>query len=131
VEKNFDLDQDIFFAELRLDALVSDERRISTFKEFSHFPEVERDFSVLVKEEVNAHRIRSLVAKTMKPLLKDFHFFDVYKGSRVPDGHISYAFRVVLGAMDHTLTDAEISDAQKKVMKELEKELGAKFAGQS
>lgn len=131
VEKNFDFEQDVYYAEFRLDALLSNDRKIYTFREFSLFPEVERDFSVLVKDSVNAKMIRALVAKTLKPLLQDFHFFDVYKGSRVPAGHISYAFRVVLGAMDHTLTDNEISTAQDKVMKELEKEFQAKFAGLS
>ncbi len=129
VEKNFDFEQDVFYAEFRLDALLTNERKISAFREFSHFPEVERDFSVLVKESVNAHKIRQLVQKTLRPLLQDFHFFDVYKGSRVPEGHVSYAFRIVLGALDHTLTDGEITEAQQKVMKELEKELQAKFAG--
>lgn len=131
VEKNFDLDQDVYFAELRLDALLSNERKISAYKEFSLFPEVERDFSFLVKDTVNAAMIRNLVSKTLKPMLREFHFFDVYRGSRVPEGHTSYAFRVVLGAMDHTLTDAEITVAQEKVMKELEKEFQGKFAGQS
>jgi phenylalanyl-tRNA synthetase beta chain len=131
VEKNFDLDQDVYFAELRLDALLSNERRVATFREFSLFPEVERDFSVLVKEDVNAQKIRQLVVKTAKPLLQEFHFFDVYRGARVPEGHVSYAFRVVLGALDHTLTDAEITVTQEKIMKELEKEFQAKFAGLS
>jgi phenylalanyl-tRNA synthetase beta chain len=129
VEKSFDLDQDVFYAEFQLDVLLSNDRKIYTFREFSHFPEVERDFSVLVKENINAKMIRALVAKSAKPLLQDFHFFDVYKGSRVPEGHVSYAFRIVLGALDHTLTDAEIVAVQGKIMKELEKEFAAKFAG--
>lgn len=131
VEKNFELDQDVFYAQLKVDALCSDERKVALFKEFSNFPQVERDFSVLVKESVNAQMIRTLVSKSAKPLLKEFHFFDVYKGSRVPEGHISYAFRVILGANDHTLTDAEISQVQEKIMKDLEREFQGKFAGQS
>jgi len=130
VEKNFDLDQDVFYAEFRLDALLTNDRKIATFKAFSLFPEVERDFSLLVKDNVNAQMIRQLVTKTARPLLQEFHFFDVYKGARVPEGHVSYAFRVVLGALDHTLTDAEISGTQQKIMKELEREFGGRFAGQ-
>jgi phenylalanyl-tRNA synthetase beta subunit len=38
---------------------------------------------------------------------------------------------VVLGANDHTLADTEIASTQEKVMKELEKEFQAKFAGLS
>lgn len=131
VEKNFELEQDVYFAELNIDGLISDERKSSTFKPFSNYPEVERDFSALVEEKVSAQSIRQLVTKVAKPLMKEFRFFDVYKGSRVPDGHVSYAFRVVLGANDHTLTDAEISAVQEKIMKEMQKEFQAKFAGLS
>lgn len=131
VEKNFEFEQDVYFAELKVDGLISDERKSSLFKPFSNFPLVERDFSALVAESVSAQAIRSLVTKVAKPLMKEFRFFDVYKGSRVPDGHVSYAFRVVLGANDHTLTDAEISSVQEKIMKELQKEYQAKFAGLS
>jgi phenylalanyl-tRNA synthetase beta chain len=131
VEKNFELEQDVFYSELRVEALVSDEKHARLFKEYSNFPLVERDFSALVKDDVTASKIRALVTKAAKPLLKDFLFFDVYKGSRVPEGHVSYAFRVVLGASDHTLTDAEITSTQEKIMKELQKEFQAKFAGLS
>lgn len=128
-EKNFELEQDIFYAEMDVDALVNDERRAVLFQEFSNFPLVERDFSAQVADSVTAQKIRALVTKAAKPLIKDFSFFDVYKGSRIPEGHVSYAFRVVLGASDHTLTDAEISQTQEKIMKELQKEFQAKFAG--
>jgi phenylalanyl-tRNA synthetase beta chain len=131
VEKNFALEQDVFFAEFRLEDLLTDERKAVLFKEFSNFPLVERDFSALVQDSVNAQRIRASVTKLAKPLLKDFVFFDVYKGSRVPEGHVSYAFRVVLGADDHTLAEEEIRQTQENIMKGLEKEFQAKFAGLS
>ena len=129
VEKRFELEQDVFFAEISVDALLRDQNRANAFKGFSNFPVVERDFSALVKDDVNAAMIRNSASKAAKPLLKDFLIFDVYKGSRVPEGHVSYAFRVLLGADDHTLTDAEITQVQEKVMKSLEKDFGAKFAG--
>jgi phenylalanyl-tRNA synthetase beta chain len=131
VEKNFELDQDIFYGEFQVEAVVSDERKNLLFQEFSNFPLVERDFSVQVKDSVTAQDIRNLVTKAARPLLKDFRFFDVYRGSRVPEGHVSYAFRVLLGAADHTLADAEIGQVQEKIMKELQKEFQAKFAGLS
>jgi len=128
-EKNFELDQDVYYAEIDVETLVTDERRAHLFKEFSNFPLVERDFSAEVADSVTAQKIRQVVTRAAKPLLKDFNFFDVYKGSRITEGHVSYAFRVVLGASDHTLTDAEISQTQEKIMKELQKEFQAKFAG--
>jgi phenylalanyl-tRNA synthetase beta chain len=131
VEKRFEIEQDAFYAELYMDALVKDDVRRVQFKEYSKFPEVERDFSALVKDDVNAAMIRAAVTKAAKPLLQDFLIFDVYRGTRVPEGHVSYAFRVTLGAADHTLTDTEITGAQNAIMKALEKDFGAKFAGLS
>jgi phenylalanyl-tRNA synthetase beta chain len=131
VEKNYEFEQPVYALELDLERLLSDESKMAAFHAYGNFPFVERDFSALVKEEVNAQKIRSVVTKAAKPLLKDFHYFDVYKGARVPEGHVSYAFRVTLGADDHTLTDAEIAGTQEKIMKELEKEFQAKFAGLS
>jgi phenylalanyl-tRNA synthetase beta chain len=131
VEKSFEFEQDVFFAEIKMDGLVSDERKSSLFKPFSNYPQVERDFSAQVADSVSAQSIKNLVTKVAKPLMREFRFFDVYKGSRVPEGHVSYAFRVILGSNDHTLTDAEISSVQEKIMKEMQKEFQAKFAGLS
>ncbi len=129
VEKTYSFEQPVYVAELDLDQLISDKHKLASFHSYSNFPMVERDFSALVKQEVNSQDIRALVTKVAKPLLKNFHYFDVYKGSRVPEGHVSYAFRLSLGSDDHTLTDQEINSVQEKVMAELQKEFGARFAG--
>lgn len=129
VEKNYEFEQPVFVAELELEQLVGETHALALFKPYGNFPLVERDFSALVKQDVNAQMIRSAVTKVAKPLLKGFRIFDVYKGSRVPEGHISYAFRITLGSDEHTLTDAEINGMQEKVMQTLEKEFAARFAG--
>ncbi len=129
VEKKFEFEQDVFVAEIDLQTLLSEDMKLVTFKEFSHFPTVERDFSALVKDSITADQMKQAVLKLAKPLVKSVTFFDVYKGSRVPEGHVSYAFRVVLGSDSHTLTDEEIHKTQESVMKGLEKEFSARFAG--
>ena len=131
VEKSYKFERGVYLAELDLDRLLQDAAKQISFKPYGNQPPVERDFSVLVKDSVNSSMIRAQVTKSAKPLLKDFRFFDVYKGSRVPEGHISYAFRVILSADDHTLADAEITATQEKIMKDLETEFQGKFAGLS
>lgn len=129
IEKDYDLGQDTYMAELDLDQLVANDSKGILFKAYGNFPVVERDFSAQVPDSVNADAIRKLVAKVAKPLLKELRFFDVYKGSRVPAGHISYAFRITLGSEDHTLTDQEINGVQENLMRTMEKEFQARFAG--
>ncbi len=129
VEKLHEFEQDVFVAELDLEALLTENQRTAAFKQFSHFPTVERDFSALVNDAVSSDQVRAAVMKLAKPLVRSVTFFDVYKGSRVPEGHVSYAFRVQLGADDHTLADEEIQKVQENIMKGLEKDFSARFAG--
>jgi phenylalanyl-tRNA synthetase beta chain len=129
VEKNYDLSKPVYALELELESLLETAAGVTRFKAFGRFPAVERDFSATVPNTVNAQMIRSLVTREAKPLLRDLNFFDVYKGSRVPEGHTSYAFRIVLSSDDHTLADKEIQDIQESIMKKMESEFGARFAG--
>jgi phenylalanyl-tRNA synthetase beta chain len=131
LEKKKGFESPLYVAEIKMDSLVSSVRKVARLQPYSNFPTVDRDFSLLVKEEVLASRIEAEVKKVAKPLLKEFHFFDVYRGERVPAGHVSYAFRITLGADDRTLTDNEIQDLQSKVMKALEKQVAGRFAGLS
>lgn len=131
VEKTWGFAEPVYLAEVDLENILSEQQLRHRFKPYSKFPEVERDFSALVADSVTADAIRDLVAKTAKPLLKEVRFFDVYKGSRVPAGHVSYAFRIRLGSSERTLTDEEINQVQANVMQALEKDFGAKFAGQA
>jgi phenylalanyl-tRNA synthetase beta chain len=129
VEKNWDFGQAVYVAEFELENILQKEISQPSYKAFGKFPIVERDFSATVKDVVQAAQIRTLVTKLTRPLFQDLRFFDVYKGSRIPEGHVSYAFRVHLGASDRTLTDQEVNEWQTKVMQAMEQEFGAKFAG--
>ena len=129
VEKLHGFEQDVFTAEIDLETLLTENQRTATFKQFSLYPSVERDFSAEVSESVSAEELRAAVVKLAKPLVRSVAFFDVYKGSRITEGHVSYAFRVVLGADSHTLTDEEIQKVQQSIMQGLEKDFSARFAG--
>ena len=51
--------------------------------------------------------------------------FDVYTGEQIPQGKKSLAFRVVFQAPDRTLTEAEISKMEQKILDELARDTGA------
>jgi phenylalanyl-tRNA synthetase beta chain len=131
IEKAIDLSQPVYLAEFDLNALFTGLKGTDRYRPFSRFPQVDRDFSATVEESVTAEKLRSIALEAGKPLTKDLRFFDVYRGERVPKGHVSYAFRITLQAEDHTLTDAEISGTQTAIMNALTKGVAAKFAGLS
>lgn len=127
--KQNDIRVDLFAAELDLDWALSRELRKHRFKSFGKFPNVERDFSATVSESISADDLRAAVRSSVKDLLREVKFFDVYRGERIPEGHVSYAFRVVLGSDADTLADKEIQEAQQKIISTLQDKYQAQFAG--
>ncbi|MCO5141518.1 MAG: phenylalanine--tRNA ligase subunit beta [Oligoflexia bacterium] len=129
VKMRFEFESNVYYCEIDLDSILTDKAKIARFKEFSKFPRVERDFSVLVSDTIQADELKSFVLQEAKPFIQELVFFDVYKGERVPAGHTSYAFRIFLSSQENTLADKEIQEIQDKVMKGLSSKYNAKFAG--
>ena len=55
--------------------------------------------------------------------------FDVYEGPSLPEGKRSLAFAVHFQSPDKTLTDAEVADARRRLVRRLEHEIGAELRG--
>ncbi len=89
------------------------------------FPEVERDLAVIVAESRTAAEVQATIQKHGGALLRRVRLFDLYRGTPLAADEKSLAYRLVLGAKDRTLTEAEVDAAVGAVRKGLETDLGA------
>ncbi len=92
-------------------------------------PPVYEDLAVVVDEETPAVRVRDLIAQTGSPLVRSVVLFDVYRGSQIGPGKKSLAYRLTYQADDRTLTDSEVARVREKIVRRLERELGARLRG--
>jgi phenylalanyl-tRNA synthetase beta chain len=92
-------------------------------------PVVKEDLAFVVKEDVPAGQLQSAIESAGAQFLRSVELFDVYRGGSVPAGHKSLAYSVVYQSDDHTLTDAEIAAARKKIVKSAQKAVGAELRG--
>ncbi|SDQ70389.1 phenylalanine--tRNA ligase subunit beta [Flagellimonas zhangzhouensis] len=126
--KNFDIKQEVFFADFDWDAILAS---ISTtnvvFKEIPKFPEVTRDFALLLDESTSFQKVYDIAWKTEKKLLKKVNLFDVYKGKNLPEGKKSYAVSFTLMDKTKTLTDKQIDKIMGKLLSQYQNELGAEL----
>lgn len=126
--KQFDIENDVFYAEMNWDALVNEtENKEILFTEISKFPPVSRDLALLVDKPVTFAQIEQIAVKSEKKLLKEVTLFDVYEGKNLPENKKSYAVNFVLQDSSMTLTDKQIDSVMKKIAANLEKELGAQL----
>jgi phenylalanyl-tRNA synthetase beta chain len=86
---------------------------------------VDRDFAFVVDDAVPAETLLTAVRAADKVLIRDVALFDVYSGPGLEDGRKSLALAVRLQAQDHTLSEAEIEAAAKKIVAAASKATGA------
>ncbi|MGB5654476.1 MAG: phenylalanine--tRNA ligase subunit beta, partial [Robiginitalea sp.] len=126
--KAFDISQPVLYADLNWDALLDRASKANfQYQEISKFPEVKRDFALLLDEQVSYRQLYDLSFKAERSLLKDIQLFDVYKGDKLPEGKKSYAVSFTLLNPEKTLTDKQIDAAMKRLQKNFEQELGAEL----
>lgn len=127
IAKNFDIKQEVFFADFNWDAVLKLIFGKIKFTEISKFPEVRRDLALLVDTDVTFASIFNTARQTEKILLRDISLFDVYEGNNLPEGKKSYAVSFTLQDSSKTLTDEQIDKIMGKIRQNLEKEVGAQL----
>ncbi|GAB6181144.1 phenylalanine--tRNA ligase subunit beta [Desulfotomaculum defluvii] len=127
VVENFELPGRTVAMKLDLQVLAQTDRPVKQYQGLPKFPTVERDLAVLVKQEVLAADMLSIIQKAAGNLLKETEIFDLYQGTQVPEGYKSVAFSMKFQALDRTLTDEEINDKMQRIIKSLAAQTGAEL----
>ena len=126
--KHFDISQDVLYADFNWDAILEIVKRNKiTFKDIPKYPEVRRDFALLLDDAVSFEAIYKIAKQSEKQLLKSVNLFDVYQGKNLPKGKKSYAVSFTLQDENKTLTDKQIDKIMNKLQTNFEKQLGAEL----
>ena len=122
--KYFDIKQEVFYADINWNLVLKMVSTKTKFQDIPKFPEVRRDFSMLIDEAVSFDSIYQLAKQTEKILLKNIQLFDVYQGDNLPEGKKSYAVSFILQDSSKTLTDEQIDAVMSNLQEKLTTELG-------
>lgn len=127
VLKNYDIQDDVYYAELDTDYLSKLPEKKYATKELSKFPTVERDIAVVVDEKVTNGELISAIKSACGKHFSEVELFDVYRSEALGADKKSFAYKIRLVSEDKTLTADEINGIIKKVLKSLEFRFGAKL----
>ena len=126
--KKFDIDQEVYYADLNWKSLVKDALKVKVEQEeIAKFPPVKRDLALLVNKDVKFADIEKLAFETDRKLLKSVNLFDVYEGQNLPEGTKSYAVSFIIQDTEKTLVDKQIDGLMQKLIKTFETKLGAQL----
>ena len=125
--ENYEIGTKVYVAVIYIDKLRQNVTFDRVYKALPKFPAVQRDISMLVKNEVIVKDIENIIKEKGGKLIEDIKLFDVYKGKQIQEGFKSVAYNISFRAADRTLTDEEVASPMKKILKELEEKLGAQL----
>mgnify|MGYP001163417241 CR=1 FL=1 len=123
--KHFDIKQEVLYADFNWGKIQKYVSNKIKFTDIPKYPEVRRDFALLVDENIQFEQIFNIAKQTEKSLLKDVNLFDVYQGNNLPEGKKSYAVSFILQDDSKTLTDTQIDKIMSKLQSNFESQLGA------
>ena len=126
--KAFDIDNPVYYADLDWNMLLKLNKQYKpVINDLPKFPEVKRDFALLVDKSVKFADLAKAALASEKKLLKAVNLFDVYEGKNLEAGKKSYALSFILQDTENTLKDKQIEAIMAKLQKVFEDQFGAKL----
>lgn len=126
--KMLDIDQEVCYASIDWDYLCKLSAKYETlYAPLEKTQPVRRDLALLLDASTQFAAVETCARKAGGKLLRDVRLFDVYEGKNLPEGKKSYAVAFTIQDAENTLKDKQIDGVMDKVIKSLEKELGAQL----
>ncbi|MBR0195218.1 MAG: phenylalanine--tRNA ligase subunit beta [Paludibacteraceae bacterium] len=124
--KAFDIDQEVYYADLDWTALIKQNKQYkAVINDLPKYPEVKRDFALLVDKAIEFADLARAAFATEKKLLKNVFLFDVYEGKNLEAGKKSYALSFILQDTENTLKDTQIENIMNRLKATFENQFNA------
>ncbi len=114
----------VYLAEVQVAPLIKPSWEIEKMQPISSYPPVMEDLAFVVAESTPASDVAGIIRRAGAPLLTNVDLFDLYRGQPIPDGQKSLAYKVTYQSQDKSLTDDEVAAVRKKIIAQVEKDVG-------
>ena len=130
VARNFEVRAPVCLAEFDLEQLLSVVGEESLrIEPPPRFPAIRRDLALVVPERVPVATLLEVIRQAGGALLDQVELFDLFRGEELPQGHKSCGVGLVFRSPDHTLIDAEVAQAESRIIQQLQQIAEARLRG--
>ncbi len=112
-------------AELDFEILIDLESSAVKFRPIPKYPSIARSLSLIVDEQTSWKQIAQLINKSAPTQLEKIGFDGIYRGKPIEPGKKSITASLSFRDDDGTLTHTQVDDFENKIMKTLQKKIGA------
>ena len=130
VVENYDFPETpVLAADLDLRAITAAVPRLFNVRGVPTQPPILEDIAIVVDEDIPAGTVEALIRQTGGKRVTEVRLFDVYRGEQIGAGKKSLAYSLTYQDPQRTLTDKDAAKIRNKIIRRLERELGAQLRG--
>ena len=123
VRDNYEIGERAYIAVLDMPAVLPYTTFDRKYTGISKYHSVTRDISMVMPKTILAGQIEEIIEKKAGKILESYTLFDIYEGDQIMEGYKSMAYSITYRALDRTLEEKAVSEAENRILKAL-KELG-------
>lgn len=101
--------------------------KLKLYQEYSFYPKIVKDLSVIIHEDISFRRIQNLLYFNGTKFLSKISLLDEYKGKSIPENHVSLCLQLTFQSNEKTLQNREIEMTIKDLQSLLTNRLNAKI----
>lgn len=113
----YGIEQEVYVAELSMDAMSRSRRGREKFRPLAKFPVVVRDVAFIMDRQIEHQAVVEEIFRSGAAYLRSVDLFDVFQGEQIGEGKKSYAYKLEFSADDHTLTQEEIERQMNSIIR--------------
>jgi phenylalanyl-tRNA synthetase beta chain len=125
IRSKWRLSDPVGLMELSVARLISLMNGVPSYKEVPVYPSVQRDFAILVSEEVSHADVTAVLKKLAPAELTRVELFDIFRSDKLKAGHKSMAYALTYQSSKETLTDEKANELHNALKAGLVKALDA------
>ncbi len=124
VADSCDMRVPMYIMELDLEVLSQWYGKKALFTPLPKFAEEQRDLAIVVDKNVTCGEIEKVMKEACK-YITNIKLFDIYEGAQIAEDKKSMAFSILFTPKDEAFTTESVDAFVKKILKQLDKNLGA------
>jgi phenylalanyl-tRNA synthetase beta chain len=118
---NYNIGEKAYVAVLDMPEIVSRATFDVKYEGIAKYPAITRDISMLMKKDILAGDVETIIRNNGGSILENYHLFDIYEGAQIQAGYKSMAYSISFRAKDRTLEDKDVTEVMTKILDGLRK----------
>jgi phenylalanyl-tRNA synthetase beta chain len=127
--KLYDIEQQVYMAEIDIDKLKTIELGEKKFQPLLKYPKIIRDCAFILDKKITNSEVEKTIYEGSSKLLKNIKLFDIFESNSLGEGKKSLAFQLEYFDSTRTLTEEEVDKDFWKAIETVKTKLNAKLRG--